>query len=112
MYLDEPNKPESKMRETCNRGLDVPSTSKCTPLIKENEISSNKSSLEQQNITKSIYFASKLNERNEHNVSPSLESDHSDFSFSDNSLDFSPEETLSNDEDKAIISGLNFCQIK
>jgi len=65
--------------------------------------------VDQQNINESIYFASKSIKTQElnmfSNVSPSIESDNSNGSLSENSVNFSPEESLSED-DNIILQGL------
>lgn len=71
-----------------------------------------KSDVDQQYINSSKYFVStpdKLSEHNmSYNTSPSIESDHSNYSFSENSVDFSPEENLSDDisDETNILLGL------
>jgi len=64
--------------------------------------------LDQQHINESIYFASKSIKTEELNAfindSPTIESDNSNGSLSENSVNFSPEESLS--EDDTILQGL------
>lgn len=91
--------------------LNVPSTSKSIPFIVDDKFSS-KSDEKQHTISKSLYFVSK-NDKSEEcdvfsNSSPSIQSDISNGPLSENSLDFSSEESLSNDitEENTIILGL------
>jgi len=65
--------------------------------------------VDHQNINESIYFISKSMKTQEFNtssnVSSSIESDNSNGSLSENSVNFSPEESLSED-DNIILQGL------
>jgi len=99
--LDEPSQ---KKLENTNPSInyhDIPSTSKSF-LEKEDNVSN-------KNIHESIYFVSKPTETQESNifsnVSSSIESDNSNGSLSENSVNFSPEESLSED-DSIILQGL------
>jgi len=90
---------------------DIPSTSKSSSFLGKEDNVSNKNIniVDQQNINESIYFVSKPIKTQEFNissnVSSSIESDNSNDSFSENSVDFSPEESLS-EEDNIILQGL------
>lgn len=68
---------------------DVPSTSKCPPMSND-DYSGNKS--DYQESSKSVYFMT--NTRSYDNPSPPITSESSNASFSENSLEFSSEESL------------------
>lgn len=99
--------------------IDIPSTSKSLSFpTTEDNLSNNKSDEHQQNMNKSIYFVPKTENTEDCDVfyndaSPlSIESDYLNTSFSENSVDFSPEESVSNDvKDYNTILGLSFCFI-
>lgn len=82
-------------------------------MIKDDELSNDKLDVNQQYITKSIYFESMSTETEKINVfrntSPTIESNHSDCSFSENSLDFSSDENVS--ENNSVLLGLLFIVI-
>jgi len=84
---------------------DVPSTSKYPSFQgKEDNVSNKKMYVDQQNINESIYFVSKSRKSEELNLSPSIESDNSNGSLSENSVNFSPEDSVS--EDDIILQGM------
>lgn len=102
LILDESSQIKLENNESNINYLDVPSTSKSLAFpMKEDNLSNIKSDEGQQNINKSIYFVSKTNITEKcdlfYNASPSIESDHSTGSFSENSVDFSPDDNVSND---------------
>lgn len=100
LILDGPSGMKLDKKESTIDLLNVPSTSKSLPFIVDNTFS-NKSDEKQHAISKSLYFVSKNDKSEECNLfsnsSPSIESDISNGSLSENSLDFSSEESLSND---------------
>jgi hypothetical protein len=78
--------------------LDIPSTSKSLSSIKEVYFSNNNPDVDQQCSTSSLYFEPKTEYKNNIEDSPEYHlSDHSNGSFSENSLEFSSEESLSED---------------
>jgi len=93
---------------------DIPSTSKSTSFLEKEDIVSNKNIniLDQQNINESIYFVSKPIKTQEFNissnVSSSIESDNSNGSLSENSVNFSPEESVSEDDNIKLQGLLKF----
>lgn len=109
--LDEPSQKGLKKEEPCTDNLSGPSTSKSL-LFEHEGVNISKSDVDQQCINSSEYFESKTDKPTEHNVfynaSLSIESDHSNYSFSENSVDFSPEESLSDNisVDANILLGL------
>lgn len=105
--LDEPSKIEKEKQESSIAYQDIPSTSKSVSLNKDDELSNDKLDVN-QHINKSIYFESTSYKTEEidvfRNTSPSIESNHSDCSFSENSLDFSSDENVS--ENDPVLLGL------
>lgn len=103
--IDESSQTKKENRNSIINPQDIPSTSKAF-LFQENEdnIISKRISVDQQHINESIYFASKSIKTEELNIfnndSPTIESDNSNGSFSENSVNFSPEESLSEDDEK------------
>lgn len=111
LILDGPSQMKLDKKESSVDFLNVPSTSKSLPFFVEDKLSS-KSDEKQHTINKSLYFVPKYDKSEEcdlfSNSSPSIESDISNGALSENSLDFSSEESLSNDitEDKTMLLGL------
>lgn len=102
--IDESSQTKKENRNSIINPQDIPSTSKAF-LFQENEDNiSKRISVDQQHINESIYFASKSIKTEELNIfnndSPTIESDNSNGSFSENSVNFSPEESLSEDDEK------------
>lgn len=86
--------------------LHIPSTSKSLSPIKDVNFSNNNSVFDQQYSTSSIYFEPKTDFKKMFENSPEYHpSDHSNGSFSENSLDFSSEESLS--EDNIVLSKIS-----
>lgn len=111
LILDGPSQMKLDKKESTIDLLNVPSTSKSLPFIVDDKFSS-KCDEKQYNISKSLYFVSK-NDKSEEcdlfsNSSSSIESDISNGPLSENSLDFSSEDSLSNDitEGNTMILGL------
>lgn len=108
LILDESSPTKIEEKNPSDDHLNVPSTSKASLLIKENNISDKKSDVDRQNCNESIYFVSKSLKTEELNVlcdvSPSVEFDNSNDSISENSVNFSPEESLPDDD--IILQGL------
>lgn len=108
--LDEPSQTKLENKDPIINHQDIPSTSKSSSFLgNENNVSNKKNNIvDQQNINESIYFASESMKTQEFNmfsnVSSSIESDNSNGSFSENSVNFSPEESLSED-DNIILQG-------
>jgi len=121
LILDEPNELKLENKEPSISFQDIPSTSKSISPFKEKNSSNKMSNENQQDINKSLYFMSKSNKTGDdvfYNTSPSIESDISNGSFSENSVDFSPpefssEENLSNDasKDYRMLLGLDAFQL-
>ncbi|KAL5237165.1 hypothetical protein ACI65C_004575 [Semiaphis heraclei] len=105
---DEPSQTNLEKTNPSINHHDIPSTSKSLSFIGKEDNVSNKNinTVDQQNINESIYFVSKPIKTQEFNmssnVSSSIESDNSNGSFSENSVNFSPEESLS-EEDNIIL---------
>ncbi|XP_022161036.1 DNA repair protein complementing XP-G cells homolog isoform X2 [Myzus persicae] len=101
---DEPSQTKLENKDPIINHQDIPSTSKSSSFLgNENNVSNKKNNIvDQQNINESIYFASESMKTQEFNmfsnVSSSIESDNSNGSFSENSVNFSPEESLSEDD--------------
>ncbi|XP_016661395.1 DNA repair protein complementing XP-G cells homolog isoform X2 [Acyrthosiphon pisum] len=101
---DEPSQTKLENKNPSINHHDIPSTSKSSSFLgNEDNISNKKNNIEdQQIINESIYFVSKSIKTQEFNtlsnVSSSIESDNSNGSFSENSVNFSPEESLSEDD--------------
>lgn len=106
--LDESSQTKKENKNSIINPQDIPSTSKAFPFQENEDNISKRISVDQQHINESIYFASKSLKTEELNVfnndSPTIESDNSNDSFSENSVNFSPEESLS--EDDAKLQGL------
>lgn len=86
---------------------DIPSTSKCLSPIKEYHLSNNKFDFDQKCSDSSIYFESKTEREKLNGDSPEYHpSDNSIGSLSENSLDFSSEESLS--EDNTFLGLINY----
>jgi len=108
LILDEPSELKLENKEPSISLIDIPSTSKSILSFKESNSSNKMFNENQQDINESSYFRSKFNKTGDdvfYNTSPSIESDISNGSFSENSVDFSPpdfssEESLSNDVSK------------
>lgn len=97
LLSDEPTK-QTKLekKESSIYGLGVPSTSKSLLPIKEVDLS--KPEIDQQFSNSSIYFESKMEFEQLNDNSPENHlSDYSNRSFSENSLEFSSEESSSED---------------
>lgn len=90
IIIDEPSKIELEKNESNIDHLHVPSTSKSISPIIEDSIFSNKSDVDQQDITNLSYLESKYGTIN--NNSRPTDSDHSCDSFSEKSFDLTPEE--------------------
>jgi len=111
LILDEPSQIKLENKNPNINHQDIPSTSKSPSFIENEDKVSNKknNTVDQQNINESIYFLSKSINTQEFNissnVSSSIESDNSNGSLSENSVNFSPEESLSED-DNIILPGL------
>lgn len=109
LILDEPSQTKIENTIPSINHQDIPSTSKSFLFQeKEDDVSNKRIALDQQHINESIYFASKSIKTEELNAfindSPTIESDNSNGSLSENSVNFSPEESLS--EDDTILQGL------
>lgn len=111
LILDEPSETKLENKNPSINHHDIPSTSKSPSFLRNEDNVSNKKNniVDQQNINESIYFVSKSIKTQEFktfsNVSSSIESDNSNGSLSENSVNFSPEENLSED-DNIILQGL------
>lgn len=102
---DEYNQLELKKKESSSVYQSGPSTSKSPSLIvKTDNFSNIKSDDDKQTTNSSIYFMTKTDKIRKddvfYNSSPSIPSEHSNSSFSENSVDFSSDECLSNDVTK------------
>lgn len=112
LILDEPSQTKLEKKNPSINHQDIPSTSKSPSFLENEDNVSNKknNTVDQQNINESIYFLSKSKNTQESNVfsnvSSSIESDNSNGSLSENSVNFSPEESLSED-DNIILQGLS-----
>ncbi|XP_060858120.1 DNA excision repair protein ERCC-5 isoform X1 [Metopolophium dirhodum] len=101
---DEPSETKLESKNPSINHHDIPSTSKSPSFLgNEDNVSNKKNNIvDQQNINESIYFVSKSIKTQEFktfsNVSSSIESDNSNGSLSENSVNFSPEESLSEDD--------------
>ncbi|XP_060847212.1 DNA excision repair protein ERCC-5 isoform X2 [Rhopalosiphum padi] len=100
---DEPSQTKIENTIPSINHQDIPSTSKSFLFQeKEDDVSNKRIALDQQHINESIYFASKSIKTEELNAfindSPTIESDNSNGSLSENSVNFSPEESLSEDD--------------
>ncbi|XP_027836268.2 DNA excision repair protein ERCC-5 homolog [Aphis gossypii] len=102
--IDESSQTKKENKNSIINPQDIPSTSKAFPFQENEDNISKRISVDQQHINESIYFASKSLKTEELNVfnndSPTIESDNSNDSFSENSVNFSPEESLSEDDAK------------
>lgn len=107
LILDEPSQTKLENKNPSINHQDIPSTSKSPSFLENEDNVSNKknNTVDQQNINESIYFPSKSMNTQEFNTS-SIESDNSNGSLSENSVNFSPEESLSED-DNIILQGLS-----
>ncbi|KAL4103452.1 hypothetical protein QTP88_018829 [Uroleucon formosanum] len=96
---DEPSQTKLENKNPSINHQDIPSTSKSPSFLENEDNVSNKknNTVDQQNINESIYFPSKSMNTQEFNTS-SIESDNSNGSLSENSVNFSPEESLSEDD--------------
>uniref|UniRef100_A0A2H8TPS1 DNA repair protein complementing XP-G cells n=1 Tax=Melanaphis sacchari TaxID=742174 RepID=A0A2H8TPS1_9HEMI len=100
---DEPSQVKIENKSPIINHRDIPSTSKSFSFQeKEDNVSNERNAVDRQHINESIYFASSSTKTEELNVfrsdSPTIESDNSNGSFSENSVNFSPEESLSEDD--------------
>ncbi|XP_026821295.1 DNA repair protein complementing XP-G cells isoform X2 [Rhopalosiphum maidis] len=100
---DEPSQTKIENTISSINHQDIPSTSKSFLFQeKEDDVSNKRIAMNQQQINESIYFASKSIKTEELNTfindSPTIESDNSNGSLSENSVNFSPEESLSEDD--------------
>ncbi|CAH1731205.1 unnamed protein product [Aphis gossypii] len=102
--IDESSQTKKENKNSIINPQDIPSTSKAFPFQENEDNISKRISVDQQHINESIYFASKSLKTEELNVFnndwPTIESDNSNDSFSENSVNFSPEESLSEDDAK------------
>ncbi|KAE9525179.1 hypothetical protein AGLY_014423 [Aphis glycines] len=102
--IDESSQTKKENKNSIINPQDIPSTSKAFSFQENEDNISKRISVDQQHINESIYFASKSLKTKELNVfnndSPTIESDNSNDSFSENSVNFSPEESLSEDDAK------------
>lgn len=101
LLLDEPSQVELEKKEsTTTNYLDGPSTSKSLSLVKRDNLFND----EKQTTNNLIYFMDKDDKLEYddvfYNTSPSVVSNQSHSSFSENSVDFSSDECLSNDVSK------------
>lgn len=104
LILDESSQTKKENKNAIINPQDIPSTSKTFSFQENEDNISKRISVDQQHINESIYFASKSIKTEELNIfnndSPTIESDNSNDSFSENSVNFSPEESLSEDDEK------------